>query len=950
MQQGEYKLVPFLGINTEPLDDQSPDGLCSKIFNLKPKGVESNPFWVPFEVIKSLTNGTDPFTYEHGIENISGAFWQIRNYVGEFKDSESESLKRLIVLCDKEDRHAIDIIDPVDWGIVKSYTFEEGEYSFSFARIGEITAINVIRNEIPYKLYYLKDDLLIENGWPEMPEISAKLVNDSFTEEEELAGATAGIKRLDEQKQYFMVCWAFRLFDGTYIKHSNFTLFEVTEASIFESTYAIPEFTNEGYTDGLENSDLWESLISGVSLFCTLPHQTKKKALDDGLFYEVGYMPFLDRLPESQWETSENPNIFQVNTPYSTWPTFLGLNIDNFSHHRFCANVADSYNSILLLGGSAVDFTLPKNKLEAEIEFDEGGSYTDYFTENSTDSTINSQYFTNSGVETTISEYDYENRTVEIVSNYSPLSGREFKDVVILETSEVADVESLPDGSIAPIHEYNANFISGNLQFNVTTIESTYNNSMSIVDPYMKIRLEIGPVGEPADEFLEIEATWNGTSFLFNVNVQVGIPSEFQTIHIVTIKTEDGTYQRISEYPINTATLINLPLKIWYPDRRAVNYRILFNNGTEYELILDKKLIQHPVSNYSYAFLLNSELTYTLGEGDIVETVDESVNKIHQWVKNRIQASETNMPFLFLSKASYRIGSRERDSIQGFGVNTIDISQGQFGQYPLYVFSDKSVYALEQTGDPTIVFGRIVPINTFNGLNNREAICNAENIIIAADKNYIYSLVGLNAERIDRPISGDTEYDQFLNGIRLAYHKERDYEEIIFSNPSFEYSWVYNMRYKFWYQWGKSFRLFFQDQPILYGIDTDDSVLDFSRKETNESVEWELQTRKVNLGSRYISKRLLNSQIRAEFVQPETDGIYDELSVDVDFQQSNGSNYLGCSYHRHEKISKDLWIKTKYGSFQTMEVTLAGKHQNNGTYIHQLELNYENRYTNRVRR
>jgi hypothetical protein len=50
----------FLGIDTRPLNEESPDGLCIYAENVRPYGPEKQPYWRPFEKFKSLTIDKEP--------------------------------------------------------------------------------------------------------------------------------------------------------------------------------------------------------------------------------------------------------------------------------------------------------------------------------------------------------------------------------------------------------------------------------------------------------------------------------------------------------------------------------------------------------------------------------------------------------------------------------------------------------------------------------------------------------------------------------------------------------------------------------------------------------------------------------------------------------------------------------------------------------------------------
>ena len=223
--RGKRVKIPILGMNNQVLNDQSVDGLCDSIVNLKPKGALEQPYWSPFEKINALKNDTsENFTYEFGISSITDAFWQVRNFIGEFSESPTGSLKRLLVLCQNESRKCIDIIEPTTWTVVKTQALPQiGVYSWSCTRVDDMTVIAISRDKKPYLLYYLKDDTFIPSGWPDIPTITFTTANETIDPAEVTAGNTKGVMR-KAVDQWFMVTWAFRLFDGTIVKHNAQTL------------------------------------------------------------------------------------------------------------------------------------------------------------------------------------------------------------------------------------------------------------------------------------------------------------------------------------------------------------------------------------------------------------------------------------------------------------------------------------------------------------------------------------------------------------------------------------------------------------------------------------------------------------------------------------------------------------------------------------------------------
>jgi hypothetical protein len=960
--RGKEVRIPILGMNNQLMNDQSLDGLCDSIINLKPKGAVESPYWAPFEKINSLKNSLNfEFTYEFGMSSITDAFWQVRNQVGEFSENPTGSLKRLLVLCQNESRKCIDIIDPVDWSIVKTQSLPlEGVYNMICTRIDQTTIIAILRNQKPFILYYLLDDTFTPQGWPEMPDITYTTKVLTFTEEQVLAGLTAGVQR-KATDQYFLVRWAFKLFDLNYVRHSEFFVVKVDAGPTTE--YVTVEFTHNGYTESLlESEPLWKSIIRGVAVFCSLPKDTKKAALNDGLLFETGLFPWIDKLPEDKWPTEVDPNILEIDTNPVQWAAEFNLGTDNFTHHRFSARVVDTYNSRLLLGGSSVDFALPRIKTNASSTSLPGGPYTNFFDFDNGAWFNTAEYFFNDGTPTDPnSEFDYDTTYLEQNAYFNPKSGREFKTVEIVDSNPGSQLVDPPGGpGQLPRAEYSASIVDGKLFFTLDLRETTFNDGVNSGqidgDPFMKVRITIGDIGEAADETIEIILTPSGNTVPYFAFSEVDIildaeapESGLGVYHIITIKTDSGTFKRIHKSilgPEDVAVL--LPEKIWYPDRRAINYQLIIDNDGTIELALDKQMIPHPFSNYAYVFLSPGEQTYALGDSQILTNLpDMGLNLVQQWVPNRIQASLSGQPFVFDLAATYRVGNMENDTILGFGVNLNPTSEGQAGQYPVYAFSDKGVWALEQIGDPTIAFGRITPISNFNGINNHYAITNANNLIIACDNKYIYALAGLESTRIDEAIANDPDYAEYLKQIRIGYHRASDYEELIFSNPFYDYSLCYNLRYKVWYKATERFKFFFYDYPELMGLTIDNVLKDFGDKNTESPVSWSLTTRVIQFQEPYVYKRLYPSYVRMEVKQPLQEDAENYHPVRVQLKgYRDDKNIVYTLFDQSIKTDFlfDPRIYNQFGSMYAYRVIMSGTNQHKQGNIMWFDTDMEYRY------
>lgn len=127
----------------------------------------------------------------------------------------------------------------------------------------------------------------------------------------------------------------------------------------------------------------------------------------------------------------------------------------------------------------------------------------------------------------------------------------------------------------------------------------------------------------------------------------------------------------------------DFPRYIYYPDASA--YKMVFKYGTK-EVIIN--LTPHDFLNgaYWYGTLAADSKPKTNAEAETSET-ESSVP-----MGNKIYTSEVNNPFSFPVNGINTIGS---GSIIGIATAAKALSQGQFGQFPLYAFTTEGVWALE---------------------------------------------------------------------------------------------------------------------------------------------------------------------------------------------------------------------------------------------------------------
>lgn len=158
----------------------------------------------------------------------------------------------------------------------------------------------------------------------------------------------------------------------------------------------------------------------------------------------------------------------------------------------------------------------------------------------------------------------------------------------------------------------------------------------------------------------------------------------------VLIKTDAGDAEVVYSCDLgNGRCRGDLLPYFFYPDARA--YRVFVTEATDNGIRKATFALKaHPRLNGAY-YLTDNLLALAPGPASTHSHVHRPMNEVESF-PNRMYVSETNNPFSFPLKQIYSISSGR---ILGMASATAALSQGQFGQFPLYVFTDDGVWALE---------------------------------------------------------------------------------------------------------------------------------------------------------------------------------------------------------------------------------------------------------------
>ncbi len=258
-----------------------------------------------------------------------------------------------------------------------------------------------------------------------------------------------------------------------------------------------------------------------------------------------------------------------------------------------------------------------------------------------------------------------------------------------------------------------------------------------------------------------------------------------------------------------------------FPDSRCSQMilKITKEIGDDTEILYGRfPMIPHPYLDCAYLYKgLNNDLAALCDSSrDIMPTIDnfeESLNKIYM--------SNTDNPFFFDIKGRYTFQSE----VLGTAIATTALSQGQFGQFPLYVFTEDGIWAMETAADGLFITQK--PLSREVCIN-QESITPIDNAVVFVTSKGVMILQGSQVMNISPYMNGkhyvledkakeiiskmqfcnlvdiltDTDpFMSFMKDAKVAY----DYngQRLIFisgANPIFQY--VYKLDTQTWHKMG----------------------------------------------------------------------------------------------------------------------------------------------------
>ncbi len=261
-------------------------------------------------------------------------------------------------------------------------------------------------------------------------------------------------------------------------------------------------------------------------------------------------------------------------------------------------------------------------------------------------------------------------------------------------------------------------------------------------------------------------------------------------------------------------------LFFYYPNTnayKAIIRRSIYVSGDYYEIPLEK----HAFLNGAFYFNGWDDLSVETDNYPTVSSVaDRTIDII-----NKIYTSEVNNPFVFPVLGINTVGTGK---ILGISSAAKALSEGQFGQFPLYAFTSEGVWALEvsATGtysakqpitrdvcinansitqiDSAVLFATNRGIMLISGSQTQciTDVINSPELFNLADlprHEGLISVFNEKAHKYEQLTAGDITllpFLDFLSACRMIY--DYTHQRIIVYNPNVRYAYVYSLKSQSW--------------------------------------------------------------------------------------------------------------------------------------------------------
>ena len=340
----------------------------------------------------------------------------------------------------------------------------------------------------------------------------------------------------------------------------------------------------------------------------------------------------------------------------------------------------------------------------------------------------------------------------------------------------------------------------------------------------------------------------------------------------VYIRTTDGNV-KVAHKQFRTDRIIGN--WFYYPDDRA--YKVIIKKSYYKGTVIGEltlSLTAHESWNGAYYFggLPSTDTDNFTAVDDGVGTVIGDVDSTAEYFSNKVYTSNVDDPFTFPLSGINTIGT---GSILNVCAATKALSQGQFGQFPLYVFCDDGIWALEVDTE-TGLYQQVTPVSRDVCINSG-SVTPVDSAVAFATKKGLMLLQGsevgilssaMEGENIDETrfnivpaynglfVKETDRFTEMLETARVVY----DYDHSllhIFPNTETTKHFVYSLESREFSTYvGYNIKTFALSYPHNIVQMNDGRLVTYANNPSDEAQKGLLITRGISFGDPFTLKNL----------------------------------------------------------------------------------------------
>lgn len=333
---------------------------------------------------------------------------------------------------------------------------------------------------------------------------------------------------------------------------------------------------------------------------------------------------------------------------------------------------------------------------------------------------------------------------------------------------------------------------------------------------------------------------------------------------------------------------------------------------------------------------------------------------------NILKVSATDNPFLFPLAQTYTPSQRDIIAVCS---NTIALSQGQFGQHPLYLFCADGIWAMSADASGKFAYSSCYPLSrevcisadSVRGIDSGVSFLSEKGLMLIEGGRITPLSLMLDSEKsalkeqsainriasvasLDAGISGET-FKEYCKNALVGYLYE--HREIVVTNPNYPYSYIFSLANGCCYKYMYSFNHISNNYPQLITLMNDSTgtkvVMPGGDKGCNAVL---LITRPLLWGTK-LHKRIMQMMLHATASPADTDNSFNGLACYL-LCSNDGNNFrIVAGSERRRSFSDILFPYAPTQSYRYFAVAIVGRINCEGRLV-ALEFNVSTAWDNRL--